>query len=265
MITYLDTAIIDSATTRIEAVGLSTDTKPTMYSNRAVSLNSLFLELDTKTLYYCSKSGSSSEEVVYEGEPLINEKDGDVYVFRFEPFVPADTLRVVLDGKEYVVNKSKYNDYGATMGTSGFDWSEYPFYIWVTPDYGNINVPTSGTHSLSISSINKTEAEWTVYGEKGGSGDMINVYFVIDAFPNTDLTTQMARDGSITLPNVPDALGGGKWKLTSSNSMSLNTITYTGGSPFTLPENADEYIYTTSDLDMTAPYIKFEKYSGGLS
>lgn len=41
--------------------GLSTDTKPAL-----APVNSLFLELDTKTLYYCAKSGSQSEEAVAE-------------------------------------------------------------------------------------------------------------------------------------------------------------------------------------------------------
>lgn len=58
---------IDDETCYVEMTGLSTDNKPTFSNGKTIGQNSLFLELDTKSLYYCSKSGSKGEEVVYDG------------------------------------------------------------------------------------------------------------------------------------------------------------------------------------------------------
>lgn len=152
--------------------GLSTDTKPTL-----APVNSLFLELDTKTLYYCSQSGSQSEEVVYEGE--VTE---DLTQIRdFDPTSLSDTITVVFDGTKYVCEK-KTNEvniqyWGADrVGERSFDWGQYPFCIKISlslhGSFVTIYKQTAeSTVSLSITSLVTTEAEWVKYGEAPSGGD----------------------------------------------------------------------------------------------
>ena len=251
----------------VECTGLSTDTKP-----NEVSLNSLFLELDTKTLYYCSQSGGGeSEEVVFDG----NVVDGQTLSTTL-----SETITVVFDGTTYVCeqktftyNGRTFTYYGANPDTSGetpsFDFSEYPFYLH--SNTGSVNVvlqETAETHSLSITSLVKTEAEWTVYGEQGSgsSGDMINVYFANSSLSTLyeDYTTQMAKDGEIVLPNYIGS-GASAWSLFPYDA-ELSDPFYTADETFTIP---DEGVICTEkpsawSLDLTTPFILFAEYNGGL-
>lgn len=240
----------------VECTGLSTDTKP-----NEVSLNSLFLELDTKTLYYCSKSGGESEEVIFEGDGLSHE---NVWL---EPTVDGttlpDTINVIWDGNTYTCNKQTYqfDEYtllvwGAPLVDYMHDYSTYPFALTSGDEDTNdlcVVLPygDNDTHTLTISQTVETSAEWTEYGE-APSSDMINVYFMSPSDgPYTDFTTQMTRDGEITLPT---ASSSGKWICTNGGSTQ-----YDYGSSFTIPN--EECIFTEDgggrDYILTAPYIQF--------
>ena len=236
----------------VECTGLSSDTKP-----NEVSLNSLFLELDTKTLYYCSQSGGEEEKAEFEGEVEngLTPKVLDASSF-------GDTIIVTLDGKQYTCKKREYED---DEGNPVYEWGasrveteeEYDYDFSVVPfviTYSGrtfLSLADENTHSMTISSLVSTEAEWTKYGEKGSgsSGDMINVYFsdgnIID-----DLTTQMARDESIVLPQINGR--DVNWDLayyTDGN--------YTSGDTFTIPNDSAIKTEVPSGAPFTAPYILF--------
>lgn len=175
----------------VECTGLSTDTKP-----NEVSLNSLFLELDTKTLYYCSKIGGESEETVYENNAIAS---GDMIYTADCDFASLGTIDVTFDGTKYTVQKTvdgQFNEWGAPYVEPGYDYSVYPFVIsWDTRrDFATVTfAETENNHSLSISSIVTTEAEWTKYGESGsggGSGDVPEYYVFKDISLSAEDFTQ---------------------------------------------------------------------------
>lgn len=154
----------------IEGTCLSSDTKPNF-----VATNSLMLELDTKELYYCAKGGGQSEEVVYEGNidvSLIQEGFGYAELSGFVDELP-NKITVEFDGESYECESfvdGEATCWGAPAQGDSFDWSTYPFCITYNGGYIICTQVTSGTHSVSISSLATTEAEWVKYGEAPSSG-----------------------------------------------------------------------------------------------
>lgn len=136
--------------------GLSTDTKPAL-----APVNSLFLELDTKTLYYCAKSGSQSEETVFDDTvELATQIEGlDIGVITL-----ADTIDVVFDGVEYNNLQKAGHYYGATWNesTQSVDYSIYPFRVNYGESYASfIESGEVGEHSFTIISGGETVIEET--------------------------------------------------------------------------------------------------------
>ena len=63
-----------------EMSGESTDNKPSVLDGNTVGVNSLFLELDTKTLYYCAEEasdGSDAQWCEYGTAPTNSNNDQD--------------------------------------------------------------------------------------------------------------------------------------------------------------------------------------------
>lgn len=157
--------------------GLSTDEKP----KYGVPQNSLFLELDTKNIYY---SLSASIDKPYK--LILPEKtfagtdphsDGYYYYgFTNHTGVYDDTITVIYDGVEYVLNKKTtvFNSYGAPHNevTGVYDFSEIPFYIssihikntLVDIWSNNIFNGDGGEHTIEIYTKG-TPAVWKKVGE----------------------------------------------------------------------------------------------------
>lgn len=181
------------------------------------------------------------------------------------------TIKVIFDGQTFICNK-KTDEEGEYWGadynleTDEYDFSEYPFVLYASLKGTRYLFAQDGTHSLSISQVTESSAEWTLYGEKGsGSGEMINVYFL-----NTnkrelysDYTTQIAEDGSIILPDANMNGSNFCWQLNKSKSSSLDDPlpTYDSGDSFSIPEPTSDYIFTEDPQgELTAPFIVFNRH-----
>lgn len=136
--------------------GLSTDTKPTL-----APVNSLFLELDTKTLYYCSSGGSESEETVFDDTVELSTQINSLSI---GVITLADTIDVVFDGVEYNNIPNVRGSYGAPWdeSTQSVDYSTYPFRVIYGGSYTSFIEPGEvGEHSFTIISNGETVAEGT--------------------------------------------------------------------------------------------------------
>lgn len=107
-------------------------------------------------------SGSNTQEIVIiEEQEIIGVESGGVYMAELDgmPF-NNDNITVTFDGIDYEVAywtyeaASELHYYGATIGDSGIDWSEYPFII-ATDGYTQLmlGVEDGNSHTIKISTV----------------------------------------------------------------------------------------------------------------
>lgn len=145
----------------VECTGLSTDTKPN------ASENSLFLELDTKTLYYCSKKSEKGEatSLTFEGTYIARYNS---FIGHYGSYMQGEELTIEFDGVQYTLEPQVKHDedydytiynYGAPYdheaGTT--DFSVYPFQVQSSSDNDEVSlyVRDSGEHTIQVSDSNQ--------------------------------------------------------------------------------------------------------------
>lgn len=184
---------IDDETCYVEMTGLSTDNKPTFSNGKTIGQNSLFLELDTKSLYYCSKSGSESEETVVDG--VFTATSDEIRECNLGVINLADKITVVFDGVEYKdLPKQNGGVYGAPWNesTQSVDYSVCPFRINYNEGFGSaVLVGESGIHSFAIYSGGELIAEKTY--------DFATLTLLSDILPSYEVFESLSRTITVTL------------------------------------------------------------------
>lgn len=132
--------------------------------------------------------------------------------FSYSSFIDANTIIVTFNGTEYEASKTESsggNAYGG-IGSSSFDFSEYPFAIMSNSQHGNyLYTETAGTYSVKIEAINVTVDETSVCFEKA-------VKNIVNSMPAEPSKFIVAFNGSGTytascsLDDVVQAYNSGK-------------------------------------------------------
>ena len=135
--------------------------------------------------------------------------------FSYSQLIDADTIVVTFDGVEYECSRTTEDDthfYGASYkGSTGYDWSEYPFEIASSTKFGNeLGTETAGTHTVKIEA-SEVSATITPCFEKA-------VVAVFDSLPNAFV----AEYAKVPV-RIPSNLSSTSIAANGSGTLSFNT------------------------------------------
>lgn len=100
--------------------------------------------------YECTETLTTLTE-----ESVTTTMDGDTAfgALSYSQLIDADSITVTFDGVEYECPRLSDGTYGAPydQSTDTTDWSEYPFEIASSTEFGNeLATETAGTHTIKI-------------------------------------------------------------------------------------------------------------------